>query len=107
MVPRGGPMAGGRVDLFGATMGTGGLCALLYAVVRGGTQGWDSPATLAAFGAAVVLLLAFVGRQLRAATPLVPRALFRLRNVVLGNAANAATGALMFGLFFVVTLYLQ
>ena len=33
--------------------------------------------------------------------------LFRLRNVVLGNGANAATGGLMFGIFFVVSLYLQ
>ncbi|GDY32749.1 MFS transporter [Gandjariella thermophila] len=107
MVPKGGPRSGGRVDLFGATVGTGGLCALLYAVVRGGSQGWGATATLVAFGVAVVLLAAFVVRQLRAATPLVPRALFRLRNVVLGNVANAATGALMFGLFFVVTLYLQ
>ena len=38
---------------------------------------------------------------------MIPRMLFRQRNVVLGNVGNAATGALLFGVFFILTLYLQ
>ncbi|MGH3760165.1 MFS transporter [Actinophytocola sp.] len=107
MVPTGRRLAGERMDLIGAVLGSGALCGLLYGVVRGSSQGWGSTGTLVTFGIAVAALGAFVARQLLASSPLVPRALFRLRNVIAGNIANAATGALMFGLFFVVTLYLQ
>ncbi len=62
---------------------------------------------MAYFAVAVLLLGAFVFRQMRAASPLIPRVILRLRNVVLGNAANAATGALMFGVFYVTSLFLQ
>ncbi|MFF3330833.1 MFS transporter [Streptomyces sp. NPDC002888] len=107
MLPAGAPTAQGGVDVPGALVGTGGLCALVYAVVHGGSVGWTSGGTLMAFAFSAVLLAVFVVRQLKAAAPLVPRLLFRARNVVLGNAANAATGALMFGIFFLITLYLQ
>lgn len=106
MLPVGRPTATGGVDLLGAIVGTTGLCLLLYGVLRGGTAGWDST-TLLSFAIAVILLAVFVIRQLRAAAPLIPRMLFRLRNVVLGNVANAVTGALLFGVLFIFTLYLQ
>ncbi|WP_267595227.1 MFS transporter [Carbonactinospora thermoautotrophica] len=99
--------ATGGLDAFGAVSGTGGLCLLLYAVVNGSELGWGSTSTLIGFGAAVVLLAAFVVRQSKATAPLVPRLLFRLPNVVFGNAVNALLGALLFGGFFVSTLFLQ
>lgn len=106
MVPSAGRAASGTLDLPGALLGSAGVCLGLYAIISGGGHGWD-PTVFTALGGAVLLLVGFVLRQLRAATPLVPRSLFRLSNVVLGNLANAAAGALMFGMFFVVTLHLQ
>jgi EmrB/QacA subfamily drug resistance transporter len=107
MLPVGRATATGGVDLLGAIVGTTGVCLLLYGVLRGGTAGWNSTTTLVSFAIAVILLAVFVIRQLRAAAPLIPRILFRLRNVVLGNVANAVTGALLFGVLFILTLYLQ
>ncbi|RKR90375.1 EmrB/QacA subfamily drug resistance transporter [Micromonospora pisi] len=107
MVPNHRPTATGGVDVVGAVVGTGGLCLLLYGVLRGGVEGWASVTTLLTFVVAVLLLAAFVIRQLRAPAPLIPRMLFRLRNVVLGNLGNATVGALMFGVFYVVSLFLQ
>jgi len=107
MLPQSRPMATGGVDVVGAVVGTGGLCLLLYAILRGGSAGWTTTPTLVTGAVAIALLAAFVVRQLTSAAPLIPRMLLRLRNVLLGNLANAATGALMFGIFYVVSLYLQ
>ncbi|MEO3746346.1 MFS transporter [Plantactinospora sp. B5E13] len=101
------PAGTGGVDLIGVLTSTGGLCLLLLGLLRGGVQGWSEPAVLLAFLGAAVLLVAFVLRQATAAQPLVPRLLFRMRGVVLGNGANIVAGAMLFGVFLVLTLHLQ
>jgi EmrB/QacA subfamily drug resistance transporter len=106
LVPSTGHRAVGGLDLVGALTSTGGLCLALYGILRLGGEGWGTGVALALAGSAL-LLLAFLARQLLATAPLIPRALFRIRAVVLGNLANTVVGALMFGVFFVVTLYLQ
>ncbi|HEX6074388.1 MAG TPA: MFS transporter [Micromonosporaceae bacterium] len=107
MLPPSRPHAHGGMDVFGALAATGGLCVFVYAVVRGSVQGWDSALTWAEFGLAAVLLGGFAIRQRTAVAPLIPRVLFRLPNVVLGNAANALVGALLFSGFVMSAIYLQ
>ncbi len=107
LIPAGRPTASGGMDVAGTLASTAGLCLLLFAVLRGGVAGWGSSAVLLELTGAVALLAAFAGRQLLATAPLIPRLLFRLRTVVLGNAINIITGALLFGVFFVLMLYLQ
>ncbi len=108
MLPSSPPHGGGGMDITGAVVGTGGLCLLVHAVVRGHSQGWVSATTLLELAATAALLVAFAARQRRAVAPLVPPVLLRRPNVVLGNAANAVVGSLLFGVFFVViALYLQ
>jgi EmrB/QacA subfamily drug resistance transporter len=97
----------GRLDVLGAVTATGGMCLLIFAVIRASDHGWGSPNTLALLGVAVLLLGAFALRERLAAEPLVPTALFRLTNVIFGNLANALVGGLLFGGFFIGTLYLQ
>lgn len=97
----------GGMDVVGSITGTAGMCVLIYAVLNGGGVSWTAPSTLIGFVAATVLLSLFTARQLKAGSPLIPRALFRLPTVVLGNLANLMTGALMFGIFMVLTLHLQ
>ncbi|MCX5123636.1 MFS transporter [Streptomyces sp. NBC_00347] len=107
VVPASAPTATGGMDVWGSLTGTGGLCLLLYGLLEGGNKSWTSAAVLGALAAAVVLLAAFVLRQLRAAVPLIPRQLFGLRNVVFGNLTNVVLGTLLVGIFFVLTLHLQ
>jgi MFS family permease len=95
------------MDVPGALTATAGMCALIWAVLNADGAGWLTGSTLTGFALAVVLLGAFAYRQTRAATPLVPRELFRLRAVVFGNLTNLLVGALMFGIFMVLTLHLQ
>ncbi len=95
------------MDLTGALTATAGMCALIWAVLNADGAGWLAGSTLTGFALAVVLLALFAYRQNRAAAPLIPRDLFRLRTVVFGNLANLVVGALMFGIFMVLTLHLQ
>jgi predicted MFS family arabinose efflux permease len=56
---------------------------------------------------AIVLLAAFVARQARIATPLMPLRLFRSRNVSGANVVQGLLIAGMFAMFFLGALYLQ
>jgi len=57
--------------------------------------------------AAVALLAAFVFIESRVETPLMPLALFRLRNVATANVVGILWAASMFAWFFLSALYLQ
>lgn len=107
MLPKTRQQASGGIDITGALAMSLGLVLLIFAVVRGGAQGWTSASSLTQFAVAVVLLAVFVLRQRTAENPLIPRVLLGQRNILVGNAAIAIIGALMFGTFFIITLYMQ
>jgi EmrB/QacA subfamily drug resistance transporter len=94
-------------DLTGAILGTGGLLALVYGVIRTDAAGWGSAEVLGLFGAAVILLGAFVVAESRATDPLVPLRLFRVRGLAVSTIALALNGAAFLGMFFMSALYLQ
>lgn len=95
------------LDVLGAVSGTGGLTLLILGVIQGGSHGWDSTSTLGVLAGAVLVLAVFVARQHTATAPLIPTQLLHRREVTYGNAVMAVVGTLMFGTFFVITLYLQ
>jgi predicted MFS family arabinose efflux permease len=99
--------AGGGFDLTGAVLGTAGLSALVFGVIRTEPMGWGSAQVLGLFGAAAILLAAFVWVELRAADPLVPMRLFRVRGLGISAIALALNGAAFLGMFFLTALYLQ
>ena len=94
-------------DLTGAVLGTTGLLALVYGVIRTDAAGWGSAEVLGLFGAAVILLGAFVIAESRAADPLVPLRLFRVRGLAVSTVALALNGGAFLGMFFMSALYLQ
>jgi EmrB/QacA subfamily drug resistance transporter len=94
-------------DVTGAVLGTGGLLALVYGVIRTEAAGWGSAEVLGLFGAAAVLLAAFVYAESRAADPLVPLKLFRVRGLSVSALALALNGGAFLGMFFMTALYLQ
>jgi EmrB/QacA subfamily drug resistance transporter len=102
-----GSAAGGRLDIAGAVTVTASLMLAVYAIVKGNDTGWITGQTLGLLGAAVVLLGLFVGIEARVRSPLMPLALFRLRNVVTANVVGILWAAAMFAWFFVSALYLQ
>jgi EmrB/QacA subfamily drug resistance transporter len=95
------------VDYVGAALSTGGLVAVLYALVNAGTVGWGSGQTIGLLGLGVILLALFVWVEGKVRSPLVPLRIFRVGQVRGANIAMLLMAAAMVGLFFVLTLYLQ
>lgn len=98
--------SGGRLDVLGAALVTTGTGALIYAVIDLGEQGWTTTTTLL-LAAAAVLYLAFVWRQKTASSPLMDLALLGRRAVTAGAFVIAVATALMVGVFFLGSFYLQ
>jgi len=96
-----------HVDLAGAATVTGGLMLLVYALTRATTDGWGATATLLMLAGSAVVLGAFIAIELRSPWPLMPLRIFRLRTLSAANATMTILGAVTFGEFFLLTLYLQ
>jgi EmrB/QacA subfamily drug resistance transporter len=94
-------------DLAGAVTVTGGLMALVYALVNSASHGWGSTTTVVSFIAAVALLSAFVAIEQRSAEPLVRLSIFRVRSLLTANVAMFLAFSGMFAMFFFNSLYIQ
>jgi EmrB/QacA subfamily drug resistance transporter len=94
-------------DVGGAVTVTGGLMALVYAIVKAETDGWTSTTTIGFFVVSVVLLAAFLVIELRHKAPLVRLSIFRTRSLSTANIVMFLVGAGMFAMFFFNTLYIQ
>ena len=94
-------------DIPGAALVTGSLMLAVYTIVEAADRGWGSPETLGFGALAVGLMGAFVAREARARTPLIPLRIFRSRSVSGANVVQMLMVAGMFGMFFLGALYLQ
>ena len=97
----------GRLDIAGAVTVTVALMLAVYAIVNGNQNGWTSAETLGFLGAGIALLAVFLLIESRVAAPLVPLALFKLRNVAVSNVVGVLWAGAMFAWFFLSALYLQ
>ena len=91
----------------GAIAATLGIGSLIYALTRGGTNGWNDAGTLASLAAGTVLLAAFLLIERRSRAPMVPPRVVRDRNRVGANAVMLFLGAGMLAMFYLLTLYMQ
>ena len=97
-----------HLDLAGAVTVTGGLVALVYALVRTETYSWGSSEVLLPLAFGVVLLALFVVLQARfSRAPLVPLRIFRSRSVTGGNVVMLMMFGALFGSWYFETLYMQ
>jgi EmrB/QacA subfamily drug resistance transporter len=101
------PDAGRGFDAAGAVLVTGGLVALVYAIVRAESAGWGS-STVLGFGAlGLVLLAAFVAVERVHRQPLVRLGIFRTRSLSTANGVMILVMGGMFAMFFFATIYVQ
>ena len=102
------PLERAHFDIVGALTLTGGLVAIVFAIVSSRSWGLASPDTLGVLALGVVLLLAFWVQEARfAAHPLVPLRIFASRHLTAANVVMFFIGCAMYSAFFFVTLYLQ
>jgi len=94
-------------DFPGAVLVTSGLVVLVYAITQANDYGWGSAATIGLFAASVALIAGFLGWEARSKDPLMPFSIFRLRTLVGANVAALILGTAMFGMFLMLTLYMQ
>jgi EmrB/QacA subfamily drug resistance transporter len=94
-------------DVPGAVLVTSGLVTLVYAITQANSYGWGSIETIGLFTGSAVLLGAFLLWEARAKDPLMPFSIFRLRTLVGANIAGFILGTAMFGMFLMLTLYMQ
>ncbi|QNE20381.1 MFS transporter [Kribbella qitaiheensis] len=94
-------------DTAGAVLGTAGLLAVVYGVVRSEPKGWGSGEVLTFLIGGVALLIAFVMVEARSKAPLVPLRLFRSRALSVSSGSLALNGAGFLSMFFLTAIYLQ
>jgi EmrB/QacA subfamily drug resistance transporter len=95
-------------DVPGAVLITSALMLGVYTIVGpAAKQGWGAASTLALGAGSIALLGAFLARETRAASPLMPLRIFRSRPVAAANAIQVLSVAGMFGMFFLGALYLR
>jgi EmrB/QacA subfamily drug resistance transporter len=100
-----------RFDVLGAVLATGGLSALVLALVQtnapGSGWGWSGGKTLGCFAVAAVLLVAFVLVELRERAPLLKFSIFRNIGLTGANIVGFLVGGAIFSMFFFISLYMQ
>ncbi len=96
-----------RIDIPGAVTVTGGLLALIYALSTAAQHGFGGVDVLVTLIGGIVLLVAFVAVESRAAEPLVSLPMLRRRTVAWGNLGGLTTFSMMSTVIFLLTLYLQ
>jgi MFS family permease len=97
----------GHFDLAGALSCTTGVSAIVYGLVRAGSEGWTSPVTLASLAGGAVVIGAFLWHEGRAAEPILPLQLLRNRTRSSANAARGLLYAGFYGLFYFMGLFIQ
>lgn len=94
-------------DLPGATTAICGVALLIYALSSFGRDGWTSWSTAGVAAIGVGLLVGFVAIEHRAAAPLMPLAVFQVRQVAVADAVALLKGVVGIGQLYVLTLYFQ
>jgi len=96
-----------ELDWAGSATLSGSVVAGLLALNLAPSWGFASPKTIALFALSVVLAVAFVLRERRAAKPLIPLRYFRRSNFVFPLASRASVGFAYMGGFFVFPILME
>lgn len=102
-----GERSAAKLDIPGALTVTAGLLALVYGITTAGHAGWNDIWVLVFLTSGVVLLVAFWLIEQRSRYPLMPPWVLRTRAIAVANVGGITTIAMVTGICFLMTLYLQ
>src|SRR5918999_297609 len=94
-------------DTAGAVTVTASLMLLVYGLTQSTNIGWSSPRTIGVLLASAALMAAFIVIEMRSRSPLVPLDFFRRRTPTGANIIGFGLGTMVFGMFFLLSLYMQ
>jgi EmrB/QacA subfamily drug resistance transporter len=101
------PSATGAIDVMGSVLVTIGLIGLTYGLIEGPSSGWGKPGPLAALITGVIVLVAFVFWERRAAEPVMPLDMFASAQFSTANVATFVVYAALGGAFFLLPIQLE
>src|SRR6516162_6150201 len=101
------PRATGKIDYAGALAGVVFLTGITFAFIEAPALGWSSPAVLTMALAGVLGLAAFLVRERRAASPMLPLSIFAERQFAATNAVTFLVYAALTGATFLLPVVLQ
>jgi EmrB/QacA subfamily drug resistance transporter len=94
-------------DSFGAVTVTASLVLLVFGLTQANRVGWGSAQTIGVFIGSAVLMAVFLWNETRSQSPLVPLGIFRRRTLTGANLVGLGLGTMIFGMFFLLSLYMQ
>jgi EmrB/QacA subfamily drug resistance transporter len=94
-------------DAAGAVSVTASLMLLVYGLTQAPNKGWASGQTIGVLIASAALMVAFLFIEMRSPSPLVPLNFFRKRTPTGANIVGFGLGTMVFGMFFLLSLYQQ
>ncbi len=95
------------IDYPGAVLGVLGLGLPVFALIEQGNYGWASPVIFLPLGFGILALVAFLWRERTATQPMMPLALFTVRNFAWGNLSTTFVYAAISLGGFLLAVYLQ
>jgi EmrB/QacA subfamily drug resistance transporter len=94
-------------DTLGAVTVTASLMLLVYGLTQSTNVGWSSGRTIGVLIGSAILMAAFIVIEKRSRSPLVPLSFFRRRTPTGANIIGFGLGTMVFGMFFLLSLYMQ
>jgi EmrB/QacA subfamily drug resistance transporter len=96
-----------HLDIPGTLTVSAGLAALVFGFSHAQTSGWGSPLTVGCFAVSLLMLASFVAIEHRSPNPLLPLRLLQDRTRSVAYLAVLLVGIGLFGVFLLLTYYLQ
>ena len=95
------------LDLVGALLSIVAISSLVYAIIEAPAKGWTDPEILAGFAVFAVVFVVFAAWELRTEHPMLDLRFFQRPGFTGGSLAISLVFFGMFGMFFLLTQYLQ
>ncbi len=96
----------GKLDLFGAALATISLAAIVFGLIESSRSGWTNTFVLLSLATGLLMLAAFILVEARSHHPMLPLALFRIRNFTGANLLTLFLYAALAGTLFFLPLNL-
>ena len=96
-----------RLDVPGLALVSAGAVGIIWGLVRANDAGWDSTEVIGSLAGGALLLIAFVGWESRAAEPMLPLRLFKVRTFAAANAVAFLTFGTITSAAFLASQFFQ